>query len=405
VESGGDWRDPLSGEDEAARERERRRAEREARRRERQAKLGERVRESAEQAQPVASPPPEPSTPSPTDVVATPPVPTEETAALREPTAEAPAVPPPPPAEPAPPSEPPPAPAGRPPPGKPPRGLVARRRLAAVLGLAALAFVALVVVVAAKRLGGDDPPPAPPVKERPTESITIPEGYSRDQVAAVAKKAGIEGDYLNETKSFKGFDTKKYGVENPANLEGFLFPATYEVFKNATVDELIGKQLDAFEQNISSVDLSYAKSKNLTPYDVVIIASMIEREVQVPEERAKVASVIYNRLADGMPLGIDATIRFEDSNYDEQLLESRLAEDTPYNTRTNTGLPPGPIGNPGLDSLEAAANPAKTAYLYFVVKPGTCGEHGFYETDAEFAAAEQEYQAALQAEGGSPTEC
>ena len=118
------------------------------------------------------------------------------------------------------------------------------------------------------------------------------------------------------------------------------------------------KQLEAFEQNIAQVDLSYAKSKKLNTYDVVKIASMIEREVQVPEERGNVSSVIYNRLAAGQPLGIDATIRFEDSNYDEQLLESRLAEDTPYNTRINTGLPPGPIGSPGLDSLEAAANPA-----------------------------------------------
>ena len=156
---------------------------------------------------------------------------------------------------------------------------------------------------------------------------------------------------------------------------------------------------------MAGIDLSEAESKNLTPYDVVTIASMVEREVQVPEERATVASVIYNRLADGMPLGIDATIRFEDSNYDEQLLESRLNEDTPYNTRTNTGLPPGPIGNPGLSSLEAAASPAETDFLFFVVKPGTCGEHVFAKTEDEFFAAEAEYQAALQAEGGSPTEC
>ena len=140
-------------------------------------------------------------------------------------------------------------------------------------------------------------------------------------------------------------------------------------------------------------------------YEVVNVASMIEREIQVPEERELAASVIYNRLDAGNPLGIDATIRFEDQNYTEPLVESRLNEPTPYNTRINPGLPPGPIGNPGLASLEAAANPAETDYFYYVIKPGTCNEHTFVETEEEFAAAEAEYQAALEAEGGSPTDC
>ncbi len=156
---------------------------------------------------------------------------------------------------------------------------------------------------------------------------------------------------------------------------------------------------------MAEVDLSYAKSKNLTPYDVLMIASMIEREIQVPEERRLAAAVIYNRLAAGDMLGIDATIRYEDGNYDEPLTESRLAEDTPYNTRVNPGLPPTPIGNPGLASIEAAAKPAKSDAYYFVVKPGTCGEHVFVETKREFAEAEASYQQALEAEGGSPTEC
>jgi YceG-like family len=383
-----DWLDPLSGDDEAARDRERRRAEREARRRER---LGERVREEMSTAEAPAQPPPAPAQ------------------SAEPPPAEAPpaASPPPPPAAPARPTaeHPAAAPAGGPPPGRPPRATVARRRLLALFGLLALVFAGFVVVVAAKRIGGDDAPAAPPPKARPTISVTIPEGYSRDQIAKVAKEAGLEGDYMKETESFKGFKPERYGAEDPANLEGFLFPATYELFKNAKAEDLVAKQLEAFEQNIAAIDLKEAQSKNLTIYDVVTIASMIEREVQVPEERPNVASVIYNRLSDGMPLGIDATIRFEDSNYDEQLLESRLNEDTPYNTRTNTGLPPGPIGNPGLSSLEAAANPADTDFRFFVVQPGTCGEHVFTETEDEFFAAEAEYQAALQAEGGSPTEC
>ena len=129
---------------------------------------------------------------------------------------------------------------------------------------------------------------------------------------------------------------------------------------------------------------------------------MIEREVQVPEERPLVAAVIYNRLAAGMNLAIDATIRYEDGNYDEQLTRSRLDEDTPYNTRLNPGLPPGPIGNPGEASLKAAAKPAKENYLYYVIKPGTCNEHFFTASEDEFRAAADEYQAALEEEGGAP---
>jgi YceG-like family len=385
VTAGPDWRDPHSGDDEAARERERRRAEREARRRERQARLGKRVREELTEA----------------------PAPRAEAIA---PTRAAPAPPPPPTPAPRPRSSdggpPTSAPPRRPPAAAPPpRSTVRRRRIAAAIALAALAFVGLVVFVAAKRLGGsDEPAPAPP-KAKKEISVTIPEGYSRDQVAAVAKEAGLEGDYKKATESFKGFDPGRYGADDPPNLEGFLFPATYAVFKDAKVEDLVAKQLEAFEQNIKGVDLSHAESKNLSVYDVLTIASMVEREVQVAEERPSVAAVIYNRLAAGMPLGIDATIRFEDSNYDEQLLQSRLEEDTPYNTRTNTGLPPTPIGSPGLASIEAAAEPAKQDYLFFVVKPGTCGEHFFTASEEEFLAAEAEYQQALQEQGGSPTDC
>ncbi len=415
MSSDADWQDPLSGEDEAARAREARRAEREERRRGRQADISERVREEMAAAPAAATAEaPQASTRAPSverpavqQTDAQPPVSREDSAvtaletderASVTPTDDRPAVPPT-----VPPTDD--RPATPSPGGRPPRSVVARRRLGALLGIAALAFVALVVVVAAQRLGGNEAPPAPPPKERKTFSITIPEGFSRDQVAGVVKKAGIKGDYMKATESVKGFDPGRYGAKGVRNLEGFLFPATYELYENAKVDELVAKQLEAFGQNIQSIDLSYAKSKNLTTYDVVKIASMIEREVQVPAERANVSSVIYNRLANGMPLGIDATIRFEDSNYDEQLLESRLAEDTPYNTRLHAGLPPGPIGNPGLASLEAAANPAKNDLLFFVVKPGSCNEHVFTETEEEFFAAEAEYQAALQAQGNSPTEC
>jgi hypothetical protein len=283
---------------------------------------------------------------------------------------------------------------------------VRRRRFAL------LAFV--ILLVAAVGAGGyfykhrndDAPPPAPPPKPRKTFDVTIPEGYTRAQMATVAKKAGLKGDYLKASKRSKAIDLSKYGAKNAKNLEGFLFPATYELFKGASAQDLVDKQVEAFKQNFDPISQKYAESKNLDPYDVVIIASMIEREIQVAKERKLAASVIYNRLADGTPLGIDATIRYEDNNFTKPLLESRLEEDTPYNTRINTGLPPGPIGNPGVSSLEAASNPAKTDYFFYVVKPGTCGEHTFVKTQAEFDQATAAYNNARDAAGGkSPTTC
>ena len=236
-------------------------------------------------------------------------------------------------------------------------------------------------------------------------NITIPEGLSRSQVAPILRDAGVSGNYLEDSVAYGNFDPGEYGAENPENLEGFLFPATYELPAKGTTRQLVARQLDAFKQRIAGVDLSYAKSKNLTAYDVLIIASMIEREVQIPEERRLVSAVIYNRLRDDIPLGIDATIRFAVDNYTEPLTVSQLETDSPYNTRLNLGLPPGPIGNPGQAALEAAANPADVDYRYYVVKPGTCGEHSFSETFAEFSQDADEYAQAQEEAGGSPDTC
>jgi cell division protein YceG involved in septum cleavage len=221
-------------------------------------------------------------------------------------------------------------------------------------------------------------------------TVTIPEGYSRDQVAPLAEEAGLTGSYMEASRGH----------------EGFLFPDTFELKPGAPVADLVQLQLQDFKRRIKGVDMSYAKSKNLTLYDVVTIASMVEREAMVDKERPLVAAVIYNRLKDGMPLGIDATTRFATGNYEEPLTESELAIDSPYNTRTNPGLPPGPIGSPGLASIEAAAHPAKVDYLYYVVKPGACGEHSFSSTAAEFEADVARYNQAREAAGGeSPDSC
>jgi uncharacterized YceG family protein len=244
----------------------------------------------------------------------------------------------------------------------------------------------------------------PPVKR--TLSVTIPEGYTRSQAAQLAEEAGIPGDYTKATIKSKYLDPAEYGGRKAKDLEGFLFPDTFELKPNAPVDDLVQLQLQDFKRRIKGVDMKYAKSKNLTAFDVVTIASMVQAEAGVDSQRGLVASVIYNRLHEGMPLGIDATIRFATGNYTKPLTESELAVDSPYNSRTNAGLPPGPISNPGLASIEAAAHPPKTGYLYYVTTPGACGKLTFAKTEAEFEAAVDKYNSAREAAGGnSPDSC
>jgi UPF0755 protein len=185
-----------------------------------------------------------------------------------------------------------------------------------------------------------------------------------------------------------------------------MFPATYTLVDGSPARDLVSKQLAAFQDNFKGIDMRYARRRNLTRYDVLIIASMIEREIQLDKERPLAASVIYNRLARGMTLGIDATIRYEVRNWDSPLKVSELEKDTPYNTRIHTGLPPTPIGNPGRKSLEAAAAPARKDYIFYVVKPCGEGEHAWSSTDAQFARDLQKYEAAREERGGkSPANC
>jgi uncharacterized YceG family protein len=244
----------------------------------------------------------------------------------------------------------------------------------------------------------------PPVKR--TVSVTIPEGYTRSQAAQLVEEDGVPGSYTKATVKSKYLNPAKYGAKGAKDLEGFLFPDTFELKPNAPVGDLVQLQLQDFQRRIKGVDMKYAKSKNLTVYDVLIIASMVEREAGVSSQYKDVASVIYNRLHEGMPLGIDATIRFATGNYTDPLTESELAIDSPYNSRTNVGLPPGPINSPGLEAIEAAAHPAKTGYLFYVTTPGACGELTFAKTEAEFEAAVDKYNSAREAAGGnSPDTC
>jgi uncharacterized YceG family protein len=239
------------------------------------------------------------------------------------------------------------------------------------------------------------PPPAETAPQKPVLRIVFPEGFTREDMAEripavneIAKREkNIEPSlrapaYL--AASVRGPVPEDFAEAEYPNLEGFLFPATYEFTEDTTSRQLVRLQLDAFADAWENVDLEYAQSKKLTAYDVLIIASMVEKEVQVPRERALVAAVIYNRLKAGMPLGIDATIRYGfDIPPTQAILQSQLDSDSPYNSRKVVGLPPTPIANPGLASIQAAAHPAEVDYLFFVRK-ADCKSHFFTASEQEF---------------------
>jgi len=288
------------------------------------------------------------------------------------------------------------------PPRRTPRSVVYRRRLAALAVFAAV--IAAVWFIVASVKGGNDTKTQPtiPVAAPKPFRIVFPEGFTRQQmgarVTAVAQIAKRERGkrvrltqraYLAATarpRRQPGFGTKAYP------LEGFLFPATYDFTARETSPRLVAAQLKAFRANWAKLNLAYARSKNLTPYDVLIIASLIEKETPAPEERQLVSAVIYNRLHARMNLGIDATTRYGlHVPPTESLTQSELESDNPYNTRNPdiTGLTPTPIANPGLAALQAAAHPAKVNYIYFVAKPDK--KHHFFTAD--FAAFER-YKAA-----------
>jgi UPF0755 protein len=259
---------------------------------------------------------------------------------------------------------------------------------------------ALGAVLAVAGCGGSSKPK--PTVVRPAGPkilhIVFPEGFTRAQMAeridAVRKIAEqkrhvtpriTSSGYLAATASSKlpglyAGDGKRRG------LEGFLFPAEYAFYSNETARHFVTRQLTAFREAFGHVDMAYARSKNLTRYDVLIIASMIEREVVVPSERRLVAAVIYNRLHLHMPIGIDAALRYGlNIPPTQSITQSELASNSPYNVRKFTGLPPTPIGNPGLASIQAAAHPAHVDYLYYARKKDK--RHHFFT--ASYSAFEQ----------------
>ena len=265
-------------------------------------------------------------------------------------------------------------------------------------GLFACALLGAGLVLAGCMGGNESPTPVETTPPLVTLRIIFPEGFTRremaDRVAAV-RQIAIDERGVTPRLTKTGYLEASGAAVPPAefrkdwklsSIEGFLFPATYEFTKLTSSGKLVNDQLRAFRRNWRKVNLRYAKSKNLTPYDVLIIASMIEKEVRVPRERRLVAAVIYNRLHLRMPLGIDATIRYGlDIPPTQAIRQSQLDSQNPYNTRNRRGLPPTPIANPGLASMQAAAHPAHAPYVYFVRKPD-CRSHYFTKSERAFRA-------------------
>jgi len=242
--------------------------------------------------------------------------------------------------------------------------------------------------------------------------VVIPEGETRMQIAAVARTEGLTGSYLLASEHSSLLDPVRYGApRDTPSLEGFLFPATYDMDAGVSAARLVSEQLIAFRQNFGAVEINRARALGIAPYQMLIVASMVEREAQVPSDRPRIAAVIYNRLRLGMPLGIDATIYYavELSEripvYTHELTRAQLHINSPYNTRTHRGLPPTPISNPGVASIEAAAHPAHVPYLYYVAGADGCGEQVFSTTYAQFQLNVAAYQAAVKKNGGRPPVC
>jgi UPF0755 protein len=245
-----------------------------------------------------------------------------------------------------------------------------------------------------------------PVKAPAFVRVLIPEGYTRDQIARLAHADGLEGDYLKASARPTALLPSRYGAPaRERSTEGFLFPATYELYAGAPVSKLLSDQLVAFGENFGAAETRSAKALGVTPYELLIVASMVEREASLPRERPLVAAVIYNRLRRRMPLGIDATIRYALRDYTRPLTEAQLRSSSPYNTRTHTGLPPTPISNPGRASIEAAAHPAHVSYLYYVARADGCPGQVFSTSYARFQRDAAAYQDALRLNHGRVPAC
>ncbi|AIQ28425.1 aminodeoxychorismate lyase [Paenibacillus sp. FSL P4-0081] len=233
------------------------------------------------------------------------------------------------------------------------------------------------------------------VVKEDTVVFTIPEGYTATQVAdklaeAWNQKAEVFLQLIDSGAGLEAVGT--LGIpENKElrhRLEGYLFPETYELAKDSTPQEVIEAMLEQLVKKLDTIPEWKAKLANrgLTLHELMTVASLVEREVVVNEERPLVAGIIYNRLDKGQKLEIDATVQYLLDKQKERLYEKDLKVDSPYNTYKQEGLPPGPISSPGLASIEAAMTPEVSEYFFYVTKKDGSQAHLFAKTYKEHLA-------------------
>lgn len=222
-----------------------------------------------------------------------------------------------------------------------------------------------------------------------TITVVIPEGFTMHQIfkRLEENKVCTYDELMDAAANYNYNYDFLEGIDqgDPTRLEGFLFPDTYEFYVGMQASSAINKLLENFHYRITDDMLTQMQNMGLDIRSVVNIASLIEREAANDNERGTIASVIYNRLAANMPLGIDASILYIHPDHEGSPTADMLAEDSPYNTRLYQGLPPTPIANPGLASIEAVLSPESTNYYYYALDTAT-GLHRFFTNSGEFDA-------------------
>jgi UPF0755 protein len=237
--------------------------------------------------------------------------------------------------------------------------------------------------------------------------VAVPEGLRLEEIAALLERRGIvsASDFLATAAAYRGpndgevlelLDSRTPGL----SLEGYIFPATYSFSRRATPHEIVEAMVKALDERLTPDLRVEARQRGLTLHEVLTLASIVEREVLVPDERRTIASVFLNRLQLGMPLQADPTVQYAASlvpgsvdrfgYWKRELTVQDLEFDSPYNTYTRPGLPPGPIASPGMESILAVIRPAETPYLYFVARPD--GSHAFSTTFEEHEQNVERYQ-------------
>ncbi len=229
-----------------------------------------------------------------------------------------------------------------------------------------------------------------------TVDVTIPEGFTMEQIFRRLEENKVCGydDLMDAAANYKFNYSFLEGLPEgeASRLEGFLFPDTYQFYVGEQASSVINKFLMVFYNKLDADMINRASNMGLSIKDAVTIASMIEKEAANDEERATIASVIYNRLNAGMPLGIDATILYLYPDHEGGPTAEMLEVDSQYNTRVYTGLTPTPICSPGLASMTAALQPESTGYYYYALDTET-GTHRFFTNlgDQQAFAATQNY--------------